>query len=93
MRTPSHDQLNQLARLDLLRAIRNWFATLGIVAIAMAVMTVRNTVANPETWTSAFNALAASGAFTQYAGWLAGFGVLLLIAAILIALYVGKAER
>ena len=63
MRTPSHDQLNQLARLDLLRAIRNWFATLDIVAIAiaMAVMTVRNTVANPETWTSAFNALAASG--------------------------------
>ena len=59
----------------------------------MAVMTVRNTVANPETWASAFNALAASGVFTKYAGWLAGFGVLLLIAAFLLALYIEKAER
>jgi hypothetical protein len=93
MRTPSYNELNHLERLDLLRAIRNWSATLGIVAIALAVMTVRNTVANPETWASAFNALAASGTFTQYAGWLAGFGLLLLILAFLLALYVGKAER
>lgn len=93
MRTPSHDQLNQLERLDFLRVIRNWSATLGIVAIALAVMTVRNTVANPETWASAFDALAASGEFTHYAGWLAGFGLLLLIFAFLLALYVGKAER
>lgn len=92
MHMSSLDQSNRLERLDLLRAIRNWSAALGIVAIALAVMTVRNTAANPETWASAFNALAASGAFTHYAGWFAGFGLLLLIFAFLLALYVGKAE-
>jgi hypothetical protein len=56
-------------------------------------MAVSNTVVNPETWTSAFHALAASGAFVQYAGWLAAIGVLFLLIAGLIALYLAKTER
>lgn len=93
MPTSSHDQLSRLTRLDLLRTLRNWFTALGIVAIALAVMTVRNTVGNPETWASAFDALAASGAFAQYAGWLAALGALLLIVAFSLALYLGRAEK
>jgi hypothetical protein len=66
---------------------------LGVVVLALALMAVRNTVGNPETWASAFHALAASGAFVQYAVWLVAIGALFLIIALLIALYIGRAER
>jgi len=56
-------------------------------------MTIRNTVGNPETWTSAFNALGASGVFAQYAAWLAGAGIFFLLAAAAIALYVRVSEH
>ena len=93
MSASSHDQLSRLARVDLLRSLRNWFTGLGVVVLALALMVVRNTVGNPETWTSAFDALAASGAFVQYAGWLAAIGVLFLLVALLIALYLRRIER
>lgn len=90
--SPNH-QLRRIARAERLRTLRNWCAGLGVVALALALMTIRNTVGNPETWTSAFNALGASGAFTQYAGWLAGTGILFLLVAAVVALYVGVSEQ
>lgn len=63
------------------------------MVLALALMTLRNTVGNPKTWASAFNALAASGAFVQYAGWLAAVGSLLLLIALLVTLYLGRLER
>jgi hypothetical protein len=77
----------------LLRGLRNWCTGLGFVLLALALMTVRNTLGNPETWASAFNAMAASGAFVQYTGWLAGIGVLLLLVALLVALCLIRIER
>lgn len=76
-----------------MRALRNWLTGLGVVALALALMAIRNTVGNPETWTSAFNALAASGAFAQYAAWLAGAGILFLLVAVVVALYLGVSEQ
>ena len=93
MSLSSHNQFNRLARVALLRDLRNWCIGLGVVALALALIAVRNTVANPETWTSAFHALAASGAFVQYAVWLAAIGALFLLIALLIALYIGRVER
>ena len=90
MSLSSHNQFNRLARVALLRDLRNWCIGLGVVALALALIAVRNTVANPETWTSAFHALAASGAFVQYAVWLAAIGALFLLIALLIALYIGR---
>ena len=93
MSASSHDQLSCLARVDLLRSLRNWCTGLGVVVLALALMAVRNTVGNPETWASAFDALAASGAFVQYAGWFAAVGVLFLLVALLIAFYLQRIER
>jgi hypothetical protein len=92
MSLSSHDQLSWLARLGLLRDLRIWCIGLGVVVLALALMAVSHTVVNPETWTSAFHALAASGAFLQYAGWLAAIGALFFLTALLIALYVGRME-
>lgn len=86
----SHDQNSYLARVEFLRTLRNWCTGLAVVALALALMTVRNTVGNPKTWSSAFDALGASGAFIQYAGWLAGIGALFLLIAVLLALHLGR---
>ena len=93
MSLSSHNQFNRLARVALLRDLRNWCIGLGVVALALALIAVRNTVANPETWASAFHALAASGAFMHYAGWLAAIGALFLVISVLIALYLAGTER
>lgn len=89
----SNDQLSSLIRLGMLRTLRNWFTALGVVVLALALMAVRNTVANPETWASAFDALAASEAFVQYAAWLAAIGALFLTIAFVLALYLGRTEQ
>jgi len=89
--SPNH-QIRQIARAERLRTLRNWCAGIGIVALALALMTTRNPVGNPKSWASAFNALGASGAFIQYAGWLAGSGILFLLVAAIVALYLGVSE-
>jgi len=66
---------------------------LGIVAFALALMAVRNTTGNPKTWASAFHALGASGAFVQYAGWLAAIGGLFLLFALFLTLYLGRNKQ
>lgn len=93
MLASSHDQLSRLTRLEMLRTLRDWFTALGIVVLALALMAVRNTVGNPETWASAFDALAASGAFVQYAGWFAAIGLLFLTIAFVLTLYLGRTEK
>jgi hypothetical protein len=89
----SQDHLSLHARMKLLSGVRNWCTGLGVVALALALMALRNTVGNPETWASAFNALAASGTFAQYAGWLAAVGCLFLLIALLVMFYLGRLER
>jgi hypothetical protein len=93
MPTPTQDHLGLHVRMELLRGLRNWCIGLGVFILALAFMALRNTVGNPETWASAFNALAASGAFVQYAGCLAAVGGFLLLIALLVALYLGRIER
>ena len=83
-------QLSRLLRLESLRIIRNWLLCLGCLALATAFMATRNTVGNPKTWTSAFNALSASGALVQYAVWLAGVGCALLVLGVVAALAIER---
>ncbi|MDO9029912.1 MAG: hypothetical protein U1D69_08560 [Polynucleobacter sp.] len=93
MPTPSHDHFSPHVRMELLRGLRTWCTGLGVVVLALALMALTNTVSNPKTWTSAFNALAASGAFVQYAGWLAAVGGLFLLIALLVTFYLERLER
>ncbi|MBW8315652.1 MAG: hypothetical protein K0M73_12360 [Hydrogenophaga sp.] len=81
----SDNQLAVLRRDKWLRAIRNCSLCLGCLALATAFSAMSNTVGNPKTWSSAFNALAASGALVGYAGLLAGAGGLLLLVGIVAA--------
>ncbi|MDB5931036.1 MAG: hypothetical protein JWR60_2743 [Polaromonas sp.] len=90
MFTSSRKQLNCRTSSDLLDILRTWFMALGVVMLALAVMAVRNTVGNPETWASAFHAFAASGAFVQYAGWLAAIGVAFLVIALFLTLCLAR---
>ncbi|MNT87422.1 hypothetical protein D3C72_2278380 [compost metagenome] len=89
----SDEQLVRLLRLERLRTFRSWLLCLGVLALATALMTTRNTVGNPKTWSSAFNALSASGELIQYGVWLAGFGCVLLILGIGVAVVVARRER
>jgi hypothetical protein len=89
----SHDQLRSAVVIERLRTARNWCATVGVLAFALALIAVSNTVVNPETWSSAFHALAASGAFLEYASWFAVAGCFFVVAALLISLYVRRIER
>jgi hypothetical protein len=86
----SSEQLTRLLRLERLRTFRNWLLCLGCLALATSLMTTRNTVGNPKTWASAFNALSASGALVQYGVWLAGAGCALLILGMVVAVVVGR---
>jgi TRAP-type C4-dicarboxylate transport system permease small subunit len=90
MHAASHDQLKRMATRERLRTIRNWFAVAGVVVFVLAVGSVSNSVVNPETWSSAYHALAASGAFVGYVGWLAAVGSLLLVIAAVIAIYLRR---
>jgi hypothetical protein len=89
----SHERLGSVVFIERLRTARNWCATVGVVALALALIAVSNTVVNPETWSSAFHALAASGAFLKYASWFAVAGCFFVVAALLISLYVRRIER
>ncbi|UCU94508.1 hypothetical protein [Hydrogenophaga taeniospiralis] len=93
MPTPSHDHFSPHVRMELLRGLQTWCTGLGVVVLALALMALTNTLSNPKTWTSAFNALAASGAFVQYAGWLAAVGGLFLLIALLVTFYLERLER
>lgn len=82
-----------MCRAKFLSALRNWCAGLGVVMLALALTSVSNSVANPETWSSVFRAMAASGAFAQYAGWFLAIGAGFLFIAVLAALYLKRLER
>ena len=64
----------------------------GCLALLSAGMALRNTVANPKTWSSAFNALAASGSLVPYAAWLAGVGGFLLLVGVIAAVLLETQE-
>lgn len=93
MRNPLKGIRRVHSRIVLLRGLRNWCTALGVVVLALGLMALRNTVGNPETWASAFNAMAANGAFIQHAGWFAAVGGLLLFIALIVGRYLGKIER
>ena len=79
--------------MALLRSLRGWCIALSIVFLALAIMSLTNTVGNPKTWASSFNTLAASGAFVQYGAWLAAVGGLSLFIALVISLLLRRTER
>jgi len=79
--------------MDLLRGLRSWCSGLSVVFLALAFVTLANTVGSPKTWMSSFSALAASGAFVQYGGWLAAVGGLFLFIAVLISFFLRRMER
>ena len=93
MSTARRDPARQHARMDLLRGLRSWCSGLSVVFLALALMSLANTVSNPKTWTSSFRALAASGAFVQYGGWLAAVGGLFLFIALLVSYLLRRMER
>ena len=75
------------------RAVRNWCGAAGVVGLALALVAVSNSVGNPETWSSAFHALAATGEFIHYASWFAAGGALLLVVALLLTLYLARRDQ
>lgn len=93
MSTATKDPVQQRARMALLRSLRSWCSGLSVVFLALAIMSLANTVGNPKTWTSSFNALAASGAFVQYGAWFAVVGALFLVIALLVSLFLRRIER
>ena len=82
MASSSRKQTTRIGQAEFLRTLRDWCAGLGVVALALGVMAFRNTVGNPETWTSFFTGLAAGGAFVQHGVWLAAIGALFVVAAL-----------
>lgn len=78
--TPStRGKLIQAYGIEVLRSVRLWLGIAGAFALGLAALSVTNSVSNPETWSSAFRALAAAGVLLPYAGWVAAVGVLLLL--------------
>lgn len=90
MSTVTKEPDQQRARMALLRGLRSWCSGLSVVFLALAIMSLANTVGNPKTWTSSFNALAAGGAFVQDGFWLAVVGGLLLFVALLTSLFLRR---
>ena len=86
----SHKQLSRIARTEILRGARSWCVGLSIVAFALALTSVVNTIHNPDTWASAFHAFAASGEFTTYAVWLSLVGFVFLVPALILTIYLEK---
>ena len=80
-------------RIEFLHTVRDWCLGLGICFLALALMSISNTVTNPDTWSSAYNALAASGLFAHYAGWLFPVGTAFLLIAFLVAVCLKYIDR
>lgn len=93
MSTTTKQHVKEQARMTLLRSLRSWCIALTIVFLALAITSLSNTAANPETWASSFHALAASGAFVQYGVWLAAVGGLFLLIALLVSLLLRRMGR
>lgn len=90
MTSSSREQYNRIARVETLRGLRSWCVGLSVLAFALALLAVANTIQNPDTWASAFHAFAASGAFTAYAVWLSLAGLALLVPALLLTVYLER---
>ena len=59
----------QSDRIDLLRSMQMCCVAIGIVLLSLSIMTVHNTIANPDTWSSAYHAMAAAGFFKHSTFW------------------------
>jgi hypothetical protein len=92
MNLSAHQKLLRAQRIELLRLIRLWLGVAGVFALGLAGIALTNSVSNPETWSSAFRALAAAGILLPYAGWVAGIGVLLLLLCGVLSVYLRRAD-
>jgi hypothetical protein len=89
--TPSpHDQYNHIARAETLQGLRSWCVGLSVLAFALALLAVANTIQNPDTWSSAFHAFAATGAFRVWATWLSLAGLVFLVPALVLTVFISK---
>lgn len=93
MSTATNDPITHHARKHLLRGLRSWCSGLSVVFLALAIMSLANTVGSPKTWMSSFHALAATGTFVRYGVWLAAVGGLCLLIALLVSLFLRRIER
>jgi hypothetical protein len=90
MTSSSREQYKRIVRTEALRGLRSWCVGLSVLAFAPALISVANTIQNPNTWSNAFHAFAASGAFTVYALWLSVAGTVLLVPALVLTVYLER---
>ena len=92
---PAHQKpLDELARLEKLRAIRTWCLGLGLVALAFAVWYIGGWgIANPKSWASAHAAFAASGGLRWLIMPLIGSGLVLFVTGCVLCFFISKREQ
>ena len=86
-------ELDAFATQERLRTIRTWLTITGVGCLLLAIMALKNTVGNPKTWASAYNALAAAGSFATYGFWLAAIGFFFLVSALGISVLADEGPR
>ena len=86
-------QLLRAYGIEALRSVRFWLGLLGAFALGLAGLSVKNSVSNPESWSSAYSALAAAGFMLPYAVWVAAAGLLLLLLCGVLTLLIRMADR
>jgi hypothetical protein len=78
-------QPEQLVRLQRLRGLRGWALALGIVGMVTAMQLAGSgTLGNPETWSSAYVAMAAAGMLQWAALPVAVLSAVLLVLAVVL---------
>ena len=85
--------LDELARLEHLRRLRNWCFGLSFVALATAIESIGGWgIANPKKWTSFYEALAAAGELRWLFVPFSIIGIALLIVAVGLCVFVSRRE-
>ena len=87
-------QLQQIARLGRLQALRNWALGLGVFAIVTAITVAGfGSVENPKSWSTAYSAMAQGGLLQWAAVPLVIVGAILLVVGIGVHIVLAKGER
>jgi hypothetical protein len=89
-----HQQLDRLARVEKLRLLRNWCLGVGLVACLVAIESAGGwSIANPKTWSSAYESFAAAGVLRWVVVPLLGLGGALLLLAVFLSIIVARRQR
>ena len=94
MASKPHEQLNELAKLERLRLVRNWCFGLGLVSCLIAIETIGGwAIGNPKNWTSAYEAFAAAGELRWFFVPLIGIAIALFAVGIFLCIGVARREE